>query len=105
VRWRCVDLQAEVARRFDVEIHESTVGRWLHEQGLTRLQPRPSHPRKAPRRKRPLKKLRPLLTAALPARALGGPIEVWFQDEARVGHKSTHAYIWHDRLATADGAR
>jgi len=52
-----------------------------------------------------LKKLRPLLTAALPARALGGPIEVWFQDEARVGHKSTHAYIWHDRLATADGAR
>ena len=46
VRWRCVDLQAEVARRFAVEVHESTVGRWLHELGLTRLQPRPSHPRK-----------------------------------------------------------
>ena len=22
------------------------------------------------------------------------PIEVWFQDEARVGQKGTHAYIW-----------
>lgn len=46
VRWRCVDLQAEVARRFAVDVHESTIGRWLHELGLTRLQPRPSHPKK-----------------------------------------------------------
>ena len=48
VRWRCVDLQAEVARRFSVEVHESTIGRWLHELGLTRLQPRPYHPKKDP---------------------------------------------------------
>ena len=46
VRWRCVDLQAEVARRFCVEVHENTIARWLHELGFTRLQPRPSHPRK-----------------------------------------------------------
>ena len=44
VRWRCVDLKAEVARRFQVEVHENTIGRWLHELGLTRLQPRPYHP-------------------------------------------------------------
>lgn len=48
VRWRCVDLQAEVARRFSVEVHENTIGRWLHELGLTRLQPRPVHPKKDP---------------------------------------------------------
>ena len=24
----------------------------------------------------------------------GGPVEIWFQDEARVGQKGTHAYIW-----------
>ena len=47
VRWRCVDLQAEVSRRFCVDVHEGTIGRWLHELGLTRLQPRPSHPRKS----------------------------------------------------------
>ncbi|CAL4866566.1 hypothetical protein MMA231_00809 [Asticcacaulis sp. MM231] len=48
VRWRCVDLRAEVARRFSVEVHENTIGRWLHELGLTRLQPRPVHPQKDP---------------------------------------------------------
>lgn len=46
VRWRCVDLQAEVERRFSVKVHENTIGRWLHELGLTRLQPRPYHPKK-----------------------------------------------------------
>jgi transposase len=46
VRWRCVDLREEVARRFAVEVHESTVGKWLHQLGLTRLQPRPFHPKK-----------------------------------------------------------
>lgn len=46
VRWRCVDLQAEVARRWSVEVHESTIGKWLGQLGLTRLQPRPVHPKK-----------------------------------------------------------
>ncbi len=35
-----------------------------------------------------------LVKAALPASATGKPIEVWFQDEARVGQKGTHAYVW-----------
>jgi hypothetical protein len=26
--------------------------------------------------------------------ATGKPIEIWYQDEARVGQKGTHAYIW-----------
>ena len=26
--------------------------------------------------------------------AAGTPIEIWFQDEARVGQKGTHAYVW-----------
>jgi transposase len=46
VRWRCIDLREQVARRFSVEVHESTVGKWLHQLGLTRLQPRPFHPKK-----------------------------------------------------------
>lgn len=46
VRSRCVDLREEVARRFSVEVHESTVGKWLHQLGFTRLQPRPFHPKK-----------------------------------------------------------
>ena len=46
VRWRCVDLRDEVARRFTVEVTERTIGKWLRKLGLTLLQPRPFHPKK-----------------------------------------------------------
>ncbi len=46
VRWRCVDLRAEVARRFTVEVTERTIGKWLRKLDPTRLQPRPFHPNK-----------------------------------------------------------
>jgi len=46
VRWRCVDLREEVARRFTVTVSERTIGKWLRKMGLTRLQPRPFHPKK-----------------------------------------------------------
>lgn len=36
------------------------------------------------------------MKTALPASttAAGRPIEIWYQDEARVGQKGTHAYVW-----------
>jgi len=46
VRWRCVDLREQVARRFSVQVTVCTIGRWLRELNLTRLQPRPFHPKK-----------------------------------------------------------
>ena len=46
VRWRCVDLREEVAERFAVTVSEGTIGKWLRKMGLTRLQPRPFHPKK-----------------------------------------------------------
>jgi transposase len=46
VRWRCVDLRRVVARRFGVDVHVHTIGKWLNQFGLTRLQPRPYHPKK-----------------------------------------------------------
>jgi len=63
VRWRCVDLQAQVARRFSVEVHESTIGKWLSELGLTRLQPRPVHPKKDAAAEAAFKKTSPLWCA------------------------------------------
>jgi transposase len=44
VRWRCVDLQGVVAKRFRVALSERQVGRILNRQGYTRLKPRPQHP-------------------------------------------------------------
>jgi len=48
VRWRCVDLRDEVARRFEIAVSERTIGRWLRGLGMTRLQPRPFHPNVRP---------------------------------------------------------
>lgn len=48
VRWRCADLRDEVARRYDVTVHESTIGKWLDQLGLSRMRPRPYHPQKDP---------------------------------------------------------
>jgi transposase len=46
VRWRCLDLRDEVARRFEVTVDERTIAKWLRKLRLTRLQPRPYHPKK-----------------------------------------------------------
>jgi transposase len=46
VRWRCVDLCGQIAERFDVEVHERTVGKLLRRMGLSRVQPRPRNPRR-----------------------------------------------------------
>lgn len=46
VRWRCVDLREAVARRFTVTVTDRTIGKWLRKLDLTRLQPRPFHPKK-----------------------------------------------------------
>jgi transposase len=56
VRWRCLDLREEVARRFSVTVHESTVGKWLHQLELTPLQPRPFHPKRDPAAQEAFKK-------------------------------------------------
>ena len=45
VRWRCLDLRSVIETRFQVTMHERTVGKLLRRLGLTRLQPRPFHPK------------------------------------------------------------
>jgi transposase len=46
VRWRCCDLRRVMAERFEVEVHERTVGKLLKRLGLSRLKPRPHHPKR-----------------------------------------------------------
>jgi transposase len=45
VRWRRQDLQARIAARFGVELHERTVGKYLAALGYRRLSVRPRHPK------------------------------------------------------------
>lgn len=43
VRWRCLDLKAEIRRRFGVDYHERTVGKLLKELGFSHVSARPRH--------------------------------------------------------------
>jgi transposase len=60
VRWRCIDLCGVIKQRFEVEVHERTVGKLLRRVGLTRLQPRPYHPKKDAEAQEAFKKTLPL---------------------------------------------
>ena len=46
VRWRCVDLRVKIAEQFSVTFHKRSVAKLLCKLDLTRLQPRPFHPKK-----------------------------------------------------------
>jgi transposase len=54
IRWRCVDLCAEVTRRFTVTVPDRT----MRKLGLTRLQPRPYDPKRDAAAQEASKKLR-----------------------------------------------
>jgi transposase len=95
VRWRCLDLRDQVAQRFAVAVHERTIGKWLRRLKFTRLQPRPFHPKKNVEAQETFKQsFAGLLKYYLLSSVADRPVEIWFQDEARVGQQGTHAYIW-----------
>jgi len=56
VRWRCIDLQRVIEERFAVQMAERTVAKLLHKLGLSRLTPRPVHPRQAAQAQEDFKK-------------------------------------------------
>lgn len=60
VRWRCADLQAEIKRRFEVEVSERHVGRLLKRLKFTRLSVRPRHPQADAAAQETFKKTSPL---------------------------------------------
>lgn len=66
VRWRRVDLRAEVTRRFGAKVHASTAGEWLHRPGPARRARSRGHaiPGGTSRRRRHMKNLPALLKTA-----------------------------------------
>jgi transposase len=59
VRWRRVDLQKVIARRFGVHLHERSVGKLLKRMGFRRLSARPRHPASEPAAQEAFKKTSP----------------------------------------------
>jgi len=44
VRWRLIDLRERIAREFEVQFHERSVGKLVHHLGFRRISVRPRHP-------------------------------------------------------------
>ena len=45
VRWRCADIQARIAKLFEVTLHERSVGRLLAKLKFSHISTRPRHPK------------------------------------------------------------
>jgi transposase len=70
VRWRRVDLQAELKARFGIAVHERTVGKYLAGLGYRRLSVRPQHPDADPQAQEAFKKTSPKRSARRSRRRL-----------------------------------
>jgi transposase len=98
VRWRRVDLRDELERRFGVVLHERSVGKVLAKLGYRRLSVRPRHPQADEEAQEALKKnFAATVAAQLPEHAKDKAIEIWFQDEARIGQQGTLTRVWAKR--------
>jgi transposase len=95
VRWRRVDLKRVIGERFGVDFHERYVGTLLKKLGFSHVSARPRHPAQDAQIVEAYKKnfaqtLKAHL-ADLPPRT---PVEIWFQDEARIGQKNGLVRQW-----------
>src|SRR3954469_13269222 len=118
VRWRRVDLKALIEARFGVRLHERSVGKVLRRLGgacppageappggppvggaRDRRGAPPVGAAEAPQGRRGgaggvQEGFADLVAGALPEHARGKPVEIWFQDEARVGQQGTLTRAW-----------
>jgi hypothetical protein len=79
------------------EVHPSTMAKWLRRLRLTKMTARPFHPNKDEAAQATFKaNFKATVAAELPDEVIqnGLPLEVWFQDEARVGQQGTLSRIW-----------
>jgi len=56
VRWRCADLRDRIAAKFNVHLHERSVGKLLKKLNFSSMSVRPVHPQSDLRHRRLLKK-------------------------------------------------
>lgn len=98
VRWRCIDLKEEILKRFNIDYHENSISRILHRLGFSHVSVRPLHPKANLEAQEDFKKNFPsAVKKIISEHAQNRPIELWFQDEARVGQRGTLTRIWAQR--------
>mgnify|MGYP001507230381 FL=1 len=94
VRWRRIDLAQWLWEAFRVSVSEATVGRELRALGLPQALGAAAAPRPGPGGGGGFQKSLPERVAEVRATHPGKRIELWFQDEARIGQKNKLARRW-----------
>lgn len=102
VLWRRIDLKGKIEELFGARMHERTVGKQLSELGFAKMTVRPQHPKADVKAQEAFKacpheggeNFAHRVGEVLPEAAKGKPLEIWFQDEARVGQQGTLTRIW-----------
>ena len=94
VRWRRLDLQRVIKERFDVDYHVRHVGQILHDLGFSHVSTRPQHPEQDADVIETFKKFSEKVEETLKDVAPGTPVEIWFQDEMRLGQKNSRVRQW-----------
>ena len=95
VRWRRIDLKRVIAERFGVDFHPRYVGKLLKKLGFSHMSARPRHPAQDERIVEAFKKNFPrALKAHLEGLPETTPVEIWFEDEARIGQKNGQVRQW-----------
>jgi transposase len=98
VRWRRIDLKMVIEKRFGVDFHERYVGTLLKQLGFSHVSARPRHPGQDVEIIAAFKKNVPqTLSAHLAELPEKTPVEIWFQDEARIGQKNGIVRQWSRR--------
>ena len=94
MRWRRIDLKRVIAERFGVDFHPRYVGKLLKKLGFSHMSARPRHPAQDERIVEAFKNFPRALKAHLEGLPKTTPVEIWFEDEARIGQKNGLARQW-----------
>jgi transposase len=94
VRWRRIDLKRVIAERFGVDFQPRYVGKLLHRLGFSHISARRRHPAQDERIIEAFKNLPRALKAHLEGLPETTPVEIWFEDEARIGQKNGQVRQW-----------
>ncbi|MGG6893647.1 IS630 family transposase [Rhizobium sp. BR 315] len=98
VRWRLKDLARLIFEDYRISLDESTVGRELKAMGFAKLSARPRHYAQNELAVEDFKKGFPEeISAISKSLAPGTEIELWWQDEARIGQKNKMTRRWAQR--------
>lgn len=106
VAFRGPDVQDILRDEFGVDAHLSTVYDWMHEAEFEPLRPRPVHPEDEPDARRHFREVTlPEAVACAKEKHPDKKIEVWTEDEARVGQKGRLTWVWAKKGSAPEAAK